>query len=65
MYVPVWVYKHHVPADAHGGRQNEGIRSPKTVVTVYCELLGGCWELNPASRHEQQKLLTTELSVHP
>jgi E3 ubiquitin-protein ligase NEDD4 len=41
------------------------VGSPGTVVTDSCELLCGCWELNPGSPEEQPVLLTAGPSLLP
>jgi hypothetical protein len=41
-----------------------GCLVPRTV-TVGCELLCGCWELNPGHVEELLALLITELSLAP
>ena len=43
----------------------EGVGSTGTGVTDSCELLCGCWELNPAPLKEQPVLLTAEPSLQP
>ena len=43
----------------------EGIGSPETGVMDSCQLLCGCWELNPESQQEQSVLLTAEPSLQP
>ena len=43
----------------------EGVECPKAEVTDGCELLCGCWQLNPALLGEQSVLLTTEPSLQP
>jgi hypothetical protein len=41
----------------------EGARFSGTRITDRCELLGGCWELNPGPLKKQSVLITTEPSV--
>jgi hypothetical protein len=42
-----------------------GVRSAGTGITDSCDLLCGCWELNPGPLEEQPVLLTAEPSLQP
>lgn len=45
-------------------RPEAGVRSPKKVVAVNCELCE-CWKMNPGSLGEQSVLITTEPVSNP
>lgn len=55
------VYASHVHPERMEAR--EGVGPFQTGVTVSCELLRGCLELNLGPPSEQQVLLTAELSI--
>lgn len=46
-------------------KSEENIRSPGTIITGDCELLCGCWELNPGPLQELQVPLTAEPTPQP
>lgn len=51
-------YVHAVPTEARSGHQV----GPLELELDGCELLCGCWKLNPSPLEKQSVVLTTELS---